>query len=787
MGRLFRDLLCIVALFFSFSCQFLLASDYAWIVPPDYDGKSYGVFYFAKDIKLENVPDELFLHISADNRYIFYVNGKELSRGPSRGDLQHWNYESVDIGGALQKGNNRLSVCVWNFGEQRPSGQISERTALWIECEDSVFSTRSPWFVLQDNGYSPIVINPGKEVRGGYLSGASEFKDYRKSPSNWQSLSLEDSRWKKAQVLYFKKDNSPWQLQERAIPFLERSMEKIGKIRFSENAGKRFPMTIPPHTNAKIILDHETLTIGHPFLCFEKGKNSKIRITYLEAPFLKDQYDSNGVLIGEGQKKGNRNIIEGKEFVGNYDELISNGESQYYSPLWYRCFRYIQLQIETDSEPLILKSFHHCFTAYPFKECAKFKSSDTDLSKIWEVSWRTARMCAHETYNDCPYYEQLQYIGDTRIQALISLVVSGDNRLMKQAIRQFASSMDRDGMLQAAYPSSGKNIIPPFSLFWIGMVHDFFRYCPEKEFVQEQIQFIKPILEWYIQYIDLSKGLLGKMPGWHFVDWPDEWAWLKTKGLPSGVTEGESAILSLQFAMIAEQAAELFKTFDLTDDANRYLQYANLLKDGVRSSCFDQQKGCYADSPAKQEFSQHVNALAILCGLVDGKEAERIAELILQDDLFIQCTVYYSFYLHRAFAKIGRSDLFLSHLTLWETMLDLNLSTFAERQEPTRSDCHAWSASPMYELLSGVCGIEPSSAGFTTVRIQPNFGNLKEVSASMPHPNGKIQLLYKKRGNKDHIIITLPNNCTGEFITNQKDIISLRPGKNELIINNIQS
>ena len=42
------------------------------------------------------------------------------------------------------------------------------------------------------------------------------------------------------------------------------------------------------------------------------------------------------------------------------------------------------------------------FSAYPFEERGRFESSDPVLSKIWEVGWRTARLCAHETYMDTP-------------------------------------------------------------------------------------------------------------------------------------------------------------------------------------------------------------------------------------------------------------------------------------------------------------------------------------------------------------------------------------------------
>jgi alpha-L-rhamnosidase len=71
------------------------------------------------------------------------------------------------------------------------------------------------------------------------------------------------------------------------------------------------------------------------------------------------------------------------------------------------------------------------YTGYPFRERAGVEASDPVIARIWETGTRTARMNAHETYMDCPYWEQLQYIGDTRIQALISYVEFGDDRLAR--------------------------------------------------------------------------------------------------------------------------------------------------------------------------------------------------------------------------------------------------------------------------------------------------------------------------------------------------------------------
>ena len=150
-------------------------------------------------------------------------------------------------------------------------------------------------------------------------------------------------------------------------------------------------------------------------------------------------------------------------------------------PLWWRTWRYLDLDIQTAADPLTLESLTANFTAYPFEERASFKSGDPDLDKIWDVSWRTARLDAHETYMDTPYYEQLQYVGDTRIQALISYTVAGDDRLGRQAIEAFDQSPLPDGLTRSRYPSSLPQTIPPFSLLWIGMLHDYWMYRPDPE------------------------------------------------------------------------------------------------------------------------------------------------------------------------------------------------------------------------------------------------------------------------------------------------------------------
>ena len=153
------------------------------------------------------------------------------------------------------------------------------------------------------------------------------------------------------------------------------------------------------------------------------------------------------MLLPGSKRKGNRDDVEGKELRGVRDTFVADGGSRrLFRPLWWRTYRYVQLEIETADAPLTVDDLAATATAYPFVRKARLETDRPELAEILDVGWRTARLCAHETYMDCPYYEQLQYVGDTRIQALVSLYASGDDRLVRNAIEQLDESRTAEGL-----------------------------------------------------------------------------------------------------------------------------------------------------------------------------------------------------------------------------------------------------------------------------------------------------------------------------------------------------
>lgn len=745
----------------------------SWITCPDIAQRDYGVYHFRKTVNLTNAPSKFMVHVTADNRYRLFVNGTPVSSGPARGDLYNWYYETIDIGPQLVNGNNTIAAVVWNMGVHAPVAQISNQTAFLLQGDtkqEEIMNTNQTWKVIQNKSYTPCSMDNGRRLRTYMVIGPGDHVEGSAYPWGWETPGFNDQQWLNAVNIAnavqagYGTDNL-WTLSKRTIPLMEESMQRIPLIRKSEGielASSKFldnnsSITIPAGKKVSLLLDQTFNTTAYPQLTISKGKGAMVKLSYAEA------------LFDDKRVKGHRDSIDGKTLHGNYDEFVSDGgDKRIYRPLWIRTYRYMQVDITTQEEPLVLNDLHGIFTAYPFDPKASFTSNDPSLKKIWDVGWWTARLCAGETYFDCPYYEQLQYEGDTRIQALISLYVTGDDRLMRKAITDFYHSRVPEGLTQGRYPSNRLQVIPPFSLYWVSMLYDYWMHRPDEAFVKDKLVAVRGVLNWYEQHIDPSKNMLGPMKWWGFVDWNRKFP----NGVPDGATDGNSSVITLQYAYTLQQAALLFDHFGQKHEAANYRSIADKLIAGAYKQCFDATKNAMANTPEKKSFSQHAGIMAILTGAVPQPSVKKVMSTILYDTSLSQATFYYRFYLNRALKQAGMADMYYSQLKPWHDMIKIGLTTFAENPEPTRSDCHAWSSSPNYDFLATICGIMPDAPGFKKVVIKPALGELKEVEGRMPHPNGFIQVKLMQSGASGiEGTIDLPPGLVGKFVWNNKEII----------------
>jgi alpha-L-rhamnosidase len=758
-----------------------------WIAPQNINLTDFGVYHFRKNFDIAQKPNSFIINVSGDNRYRLFVNGNYIGAGPARGDLMHWNFETFDIASFLQAGKNTIAAVVWNFGKYKPIAQMSNKTGFILQGNSSteeVINTNGTWKVLQNLAYKPLPVD-GSKLQTYIVVGCGEEIDGTLFPYGWEKTDFDDKSWSLAQRLEpgfptGSGSGAEWYLVPRIIPQMEEIYQPLKEIRRFTNLKDEEVndkwlkgtgiFTIPANTKTTVLLDQTFETVAYPVMTVSGGKGSSIQFSYAEA------------LINDKREKGNRNEISGRKLIGNTDIFRPNGSPKTtFQPLWFRTFRYIELEIETKAEPLTINSFYGLKTGYPFEEKASFSSKDDQsMTNIWKVGWQTARLCGGENYFDCPYYEQLQYTGDTRIQSLISLYVSGDDRLMRKALVDFDNSTISEGLTQSRYPSNTTQIIPTFSLFWVSMTYDYWMHRKDDKFVQSLLPNVEKVLAWYERKMDVQKNTLGPINWWPFVDWAKPWQWdnvASIGGVPEGATSGNSSIISFQYAYTLRQAAAIFETYGQKDKAIYYKTLADLISKSTYELCYDATRGEVSDTPDKKVFSQHANIFALLSNSVPKGNEKAIMGKILNDDSLIQTTFYFKFYLTQALKKVGMGERYHGTLQPWRDMINMGLTTFAEKEEPTRSDCHAWSASPNYDFLATVCGIMPDAPGFEEVLIQPALGILNEATGKMPHPKGEIKVSLKRKGKSGiECEVSLPETVNGRFVWNGKTL-QLKGGK----------
>jgi len=122
-----------------------------WITLAEARGHTPVVLHFRREFALPRVPAKLPVQITADNRFILYVNEQRVASGPSTGTPKSWRYSSLDLAPHLHAGRNVVAATVWNFGELAPMAQTGVATGFRL-VGGPISTTRPGWRVEVDPG-----------------------------------------------------------------------------------------------------------------------------------------------------------------------------------------------------------------------------------------------------------------------------------------------------------------------------------------------------------------------------------------------------------------------------------------------------------------------------------------------------------------------------------------------------------------------------------------------------------------------------------------------------------
>jgi hypothetical protein len=231
-------------------------------------------------------------------------------------------------------------------------------------------------------------------------------------------------------------------------------------------------------------------------------------------------------------------------------------------------------------------------------------------------------------------------------------------------------------------------------MIWVGMVHDFLRLRKDRAFVRLRMPGVRAVMAACLNHIDAASNLFRHPPGWNFMDWS---ANLADPPDPSGSINW-LLVMALRWWM--ELEAEAGEP-ELASLARRRLE---AVSDAVDRAFWNPTRGAWSEDLAQQQFTEHSQALAILCsaGTADAERKARCqkASTLLSDPQpgVAVATIYFTHYVLEALLEMNDQAGFERRLDFWRALPATGLKTLPEQPEPTRSDCHGWGAHVLYHL-----------------------------------------------------------------------------------------
>ncbi len=744
---------------------------------------------FRKTFSLDGVPGRVPARVTADSRYVLYVNNMELGRGPMRSQFRRLHYDMYDLAPYLTTGENTIAVHVKYYGRETafwmpatPNRTLGRGGVMVFECdlgESGWLVTDDTWKARRAEAWDHESADEREYAAGGV---PMEIFDASRFPLGWKAAGFDDSGWGEAQVvsamlsglyrsqppthpygpLYPRtigelggETRRPASCEVETISGLEirpgispmdRVEEALEAPRESGPQESRLPVRqdVPAGGAVWIKIDMGRIVSGLVEFSLQAAPGTVLDISYLEEPIRPVPHF--GLM-----RIGTRYLARGRDDdFGLFDSVG---------------FRYAYILVHSVSGETVLEDFAVREYLHPWQEPASFECSDPLLQQIFQAGMRTVQLCSPDAFVDCPTREQRAWSGDGVVDQMVTLAASRDWRLAKRYL-ELANSPRSDGILPMFTTSmlelTGSFTLPDWSMHWVHGVYNWYRYAGDREAILSWLPTVARILRWYAPY-QTSAGVLKDVGEWNLVDWS------------SVSTVDTSSLLTAEWARGLREFAEMAGWLGETSSQHWAEGLYEKAKAGFEVF-WDERRGSYfdhlVDSAPQPEMSQIAGALAIASGLAPRARWGRIVSTITDDRRLVvrswagggqseekfekqQRGIYeidwdveneivisqpfMSYVVHDAVVLAGRADLLPDLYLRWTEFFRDGYDTIGEVWGGG-THAHGWSCTPTRDMLIYTLGISPAEPGFSRARISPQMGRLEWAKGRVPTPLGPISV-----------------------------------------------
>ena len=617
---------------------------------------------------------ETTLHMAVESDFLLRLDGQFAGRGRMHATQSRRFLESFLL--KTGPGMHQLSVTVFDYGELAPRSQISLRPGFFCLSGDGRFNTgfaawncrRLPQYRFEAIRLKQYHCVGGATVLDNRIpeNSSADHPQICEKGIAAERLEQADFRWRRL---------APCPLPPFPRPeitdFRIRCIADGGNGMYPPETSSNFtfPLSVPPGTKRRILLEFKDYECLNLTLCTRGGGGSKVTMSWSESLFDDPEFS----------RKGDRRQVGGKFFHGLRDVFYPGiGLSEFTTP-HYRAGRFLEILAETGTEALTMEQPVFREDRYPLAEIPFPEGIPENNRTLWKCAVRTLEMCCHDTVVDCPYYEQLPYIGDGRLMLRVLQDVSADLRLNDHMLLTWSESTLPDGRTTSFAPSRTQQYIPGYSLIFVLAVCDRLTDPRPCRFARTLFRAALRTLLAFEENVE-KDGLLHLRSGWCFMDWAAGW----TRGVPP-MSDGISGSHNALYLYTHRMFETLCRAQGEKEFAERFSCRAESLASSMRQHLYDRKRGLYRETPEGSEFSEQCGALMILAG--ETATAER---LFASETDLVRCSLFFDAYYLQAALQTGNPDAFSRRLNRWQMLEPSGLLTLPETEEPSRSDCHGW-------------------------------------------------------------------------------------------------
>ncbi len=708
---------------------------------------------FRREFTLARSPKNANLHLFANSRYMLWVNGRYVERGPARFEPKAPEYDTVNIGEFLTVGQNAISVMV--------TGPISNGRIAW---RPLAFCAKLDADKLDLRSDAAWRWNDHTRYRGVAVDWANyyDIADARMEDGDWTQAQYDDSMWPAAVPL----PSNPKEI--RVHTQVDGNLVSLRVQPFENEKGSTSwwgplsPRRIPRLKETYLV---PTWSEALPKR-LNAGEQIAFRFPHLVLAYVQFEVEAEaGTEIELTYSPGTRYICrEGiQQFTTSDTHAVMDGA------------------ILVRSGRATIRKVEFVERLYPFTRVGSFHSSDPLLNKLWTTCVRGLEVTSEDAYIDCTDRERVEWMDcdppafDVTRVAMMGPPENGkamysDPRLLEEMLRRTAYSLQPGGWVKAHTSSDRFDIhakMEDRACDWIEGARRYYESSGRTEVIRE----IWPMIATQLQYFLDRRTDRGLVSAREWVVW----------GNPVGYQTCEGTALNAFVYRALVDAAYLGRIVGQSADADRFDMAAASIAKAVNSILWDERSGTYFAGyydleTAKRAVdyrplaipvtnhlispTRHSALFTLDQGIVPEGRRKSVVTFLMADPPTDDAIMQYYYYFKQQYLidqPVQDLNVLQTLRREWKDMAESPYEATFEGLHAWGSKAHCYGMFPAYFLSSYVLGVRlDGPTQNKRLLIEPRLGDLTEASGTVVTEFGTVDVSWKETGDQWSFSLTVP-------------------------------